>query len=107
MIADCSFKENVKPEDDEEEDNLEFENSMSLDRSRRSGKRKRNAPQDPDAIPSYDESVKTNYYKSKGHFTLELVGQRRLLRRERSARRGGDGDMVESSLLGFINQSPQ
>ena len=85
----------MSPEDDIEEDILEVE-----------GKRKRDisTPQDPDEIKTYDATLKTNHYESKGSYTLELVGQRRL-RRKRSENPGDLSNAVESSLLSFINQS--
>ena len=91
------FQKNVSPEDDIEEDILEVE-----------GKRKRdiNTPQDPDDIKTYDATLKTNHYESKGSYTLELVGQQRM-RRKRSKNPLGLSNAVESSLLSFINQSEE
>ena len=87
----------MSPEDDIEEDILEVE-----------GKRKRdiNMPQDPDDIKTYDPTLKTNHYESKGSYTLELVGQQRL-RRKRSKTPVDLSNAVESSLLSFINQSEE
>ena len=80
-----------------EEDNLEAEYRRKKDTSE---------PQDPDDIKSYDKTLKTNRYESEGSYTLRLVGQRRLVRRERRSLIQSDlTDMVESSLLAFINQS--
>ena len=62
-------------------------------------------PEDPDDIVTYDPEMKTNHYESKGSYTLELVGQRRLLRRRRSERNIDLSNVFESSLLAFINQS--
>ena len=61
-------------------------------------------PQDPDNIKTYNAALKTNHYESKGGYTLELVGQRRL-RRKRSADPVDLSNAVESSLLAFINHS--
>ena len=87
----------MSPKDDIEEDILEAE-----------GKRKRDTsmPQDPDEIKTYDAKLKTNHYESKGSYTVELVGQRRLLRK-RSANPVDLSNAVESSLLSFINQSEE
>ena len=49
--------------------------------------------------------MKTNHYESKGSYTLELVGQRRLLRHRKSKRNIDSSNVFESSLLAFINQS--
>ena len=62
-------------------------------------------PEDPDNIKTYDPDMKTNHYESKGSYTLELVGQRRLLRRRRSEGNADWSNAVENSLLAFINQS--
>ena len=64
-----------------------------------------NVPEDPDDIKTYDPEMKTNHYESKGSYTLELVGQRRLLRQRRSERNIDLSNAFESSLLAFINQS--
>ena len=62
-------------------------------------------PNDPDDTKSYDPTLVTNHYESKGSYTVELVGQqRRLLRLRRSS--GVDlSGAVENSLLAFINHS--
>ena len=62
-----------------------------------------NMPQDPDDTKTFDSSMKTNYYESKGSYKLILVGQRRILRK-RSVYHV-DMNVVESSLLAFINHS--
>ena len=50
--------------------------------------------------------MKTNYYESKGSYTIDLVGQRRLVRRTRSVKDHLNlPDAVESSILAFINHS--
>ena len=55
---------------------------------------------------SYDRDMKTNYYESKGSYTIDLVGQRRLVRRTRSVKDHLNlPDAVESSILAFINHS--
>ena len=91
-----TLKENSGPEDDMESDNLE-----SQQRSRRDASEESN---EPDDIRSYDPNLKTNHYSSKGSYTIELVGQRRLSRNRRHTEREPT-DMVASTLLGFINQS--
>ena len=59
-----------------------------------------------DGDESYDPNMKTNYYESKGSYTVDLVGQRRLLRRTRSVKDHLDlPEAVESSILAFINHS--
>ena len=93
MIA---LKENNGLEDDMESDNLE-----SQIRGRRDASEE---PNEPDDIRSYDPNLKTNHYSSKGSYTIELVGQRRLSRNRRHTEREPT-DMVASTLLGFINQS--
>ena len=62
-------------------------------------------PNDPDDTKSYDPTIVTNHYESKGSYTVELVGQqRRLLRLRRSS--GVDlSGAIENSLLAFINHS--
>ena len=70
-------------------------------------KRETNSPRDPDEIKTYDATIETNKFETKGSYVLELVGQRRLLRYRRS-RSTDDADLsnlVESSLLAFINHS--
>ena len=62
-------------------------------------------PQDPDDIKTYDPDMKTNNYEANGSYTLELVGQRRLIRRRRREGNVDSSNAVESSLLAFINQS--
>ena len=89
-------QQNKSPSDDIEEDILEAEQKR---------KRDTDEPQDPDDIKTYDPSIKTNHYESKGSYTLELVGQRRLLRHRRSERSIASNNVFESSLLAFINQS--
>ena len=89
-------QQNRSPEDDIEEDILEAEQRCRRDTS---------TPEDPDDIKTYDPDMKTNHYESKGTYTLELVGQRRLLRRRRSEGNADWSNAVENSLLAFINQS--
>ena len=62
--------------------------------------------QDPEKIKTYDPNLETNFYETKGSYTLRLVGQLRINSRQR--RSMGETDltnMEQSSLLGFINQS--
>ena len=89
-------QQNKSPSDDIEEDILEAEQRR---------KRDTDEPQDPDDIKTYDPDMKTNHYESKGSYTLELVGQRRLLRHRKSKRNIDSSNVFESSLLAFINQS--
>ena len=89
-------QQNRSPEDDIEEDILEAEQRRRRDTS---------MPEDPDDIKTYDPDMKTNHYESKGSYTLELVGQRRLLRRKRSKGNADWSNAVENSLLAFINES--
>ena len=35
--------------------------------------------------PSYDDSMDINHFKASGTYSLDLIGQRRVLRHERSA----------------------
>ena len=64
------------------------------------------APHDPDDITSYDPTIETNHYESKGTYTVEMVGeQRRLLRLRRSSDNTDFSEAVENSLLAFINNS--
>ena len=82
-------------EDGTEEDMLEAEYRRKRDLS---------DPQIPDAPQStYDGAIETNRYSSRGSYTLELVGQRRLVRRQR--RNIQLVDMMENNLLGSTNQS--
>ena len=89
-------QQNRSPEDDIEEDILEAEQRRRRDTS---------MPEDPDDIKTYDPDMKTNHYESKGSYTLELVGQRRLLRQRRSKGSADWSNAVENSLLAFINES--
>ena len=89
-------QQNRSPEDDTEEDILEAEQRRRRDTS---------MPEDPDDIKTYDPDMKTNHYEAKGSYTLEFVGQRRLLRRRRSEGNIDWSNAVENSLLAFINQS--
>ena len=89
-------QQNRSPEDDIEEDILEAEQRRRRDTS---------MPEDPDDIKTYDPDMKTNHYESKGSYTLELVGQRRLLRQRRSKGNADWSNAVENSLLAFINES--
>ena len=61
--------------------------------------------QEQDEVKTYDPEMKTNYYESTGNYSLELVGQRRLLRFRRSEGNVDMSNAIESSLLAFINQS--
>ena len=55
---------------------------------------------------SYNPNMETNYYESKGLYTIDLVGQRRLVRRTRNVKDHLNlPDAVESSILAFINHS--
>ena len=68
--------------------------------------RRRRDSTDPyiqDDVQSYDPTIETNRYSSRGSYTLELVGQHRMVRRQR--RSIELVDMVENNLLGFINHS--
>ena len=97
MNIDLVQQENKTPEDDIEEDNMEAE-----------GRRKREsmtAPNDVDEIKTYDPNMKTNHYESNGSYTLELVGQQRLLRTKRAADYVDFSEAAESTLLAFINHS--
>ena len=96
LISATTSQQNKSPEDDIEEDILEVEQKRRRDVS---------MPEDPDDIKTYDPEMKTNHYESKGSYTLELVGQRRLLRQRRSERNIDLSNAFESSLLAFINQS--
>ena len=90
-------QENKTPGSDIEEDILEAQN-----------RRKRyytDSSQDPDAIQTFDPNLKTNHYETEGSYTLELVGQRRLLRQRRSAYGVDLTNAVQNSLLAFINHS--
>ena len=87
-------QENITPEDDIQE---EVE-----------GRRKRQSmttTNDVDEIRTYDPNLKTNHYESQGSYTLELVGQQRLLRTKRAADYVDLSEAAESSLLAFINHS--
>ena len=66
-------------------------------------RRDENGPNDPDDVKSYDPNLKTNHYSAKGRYTVQLVGQRRVSRRRRHTT--SLTNMVESNLLGYINQS--
>ena len=91
-------QENKDPADDTQDDNLEIQPR---------GKRAEptTSPGDPDEIETYQPSLKTNHYESKGTYVVELVGEkRRLLRLRRSV---DEDNYVETSLLAFINQSKQ
>ena len=90
-------QENITPEDDIQEDNLEAV-----------GRRKREsmtAPNDVDEIKTYDPNMKTNHFESQGSYTLELVGQQQLLRAKRAADYVDLSEVAESTLLAFINHS--
>ena len=96
-FLDLLQQENKTPEDDIQEDNMEAE-----------GRRKRGsmtAPNDVDEIKTYDPNMKTNHYESKGSYTLELVGEQRLLRTKRAADYVDLSEVAESTLLAFINHS--
>ena len=91
-------QENKTPEDDIQEDNMEAE-------GRRKREESMNTPNDVDEIKTYDPNMKTNHYESKGSYTLELVGQQRLLRTKRAADYVDLSEAAESTLLAFINHS--
>lgn len=60
----------------------------------------------PEEIKSFDPNVKMNHFEAKGSYTMELVGQLRILRHTRSIEdRLQLPEAVESTLLVFINQS--
>ena len=90
------MQQNKSPEDDMEADSLEAE-----------GKRKRGAePVDPDNIKSYDPTMKTNRFESTGSYTMDLVGERRILRHARSVEDHLElPNSVESSILAVFNHS--
>ena len=91
-------QENKTPEDDIEEDNMEAE-------GRRKREESMTTPNDVDEIKTYDPNMKTNHYESNGSYTLELVGQQRLLRAKRAADYVDLSEAAESTLLAFINHS--
>ena len=80
---------------------MESDNLESQHRGRRDASEE---PNEPDDNRSYNPNLKTNRYSAKGFYVIELVGQRRLTRNRRHTEREPT-DMVESTLLGFINQS--
>ena len=94
IIAYNTIQQNKSPQDDVEGDSLESE-----------GKRKRGAePVDPDDIKSYDPNMKTNHFESTGSYTMDLVGQRRILRHTRSVEDHlALPNAVESSMLSVFN----
>ena len=97
-----AFKKNEGPKDDTEVDNLEAE----YRRKRGTSGYTSQPQQDPEKIKTYDPNLETNHYETKGSYTLRLVGQRRLSGRERRSMGQTDfTNMLESSLLGFINES--
>ena len=91
-------QENKTPEDDIQEDNMEAE-------GRRKREESMTTPNDVDDIKTYDPNMKTNHYESQGSYTLELVGQQRLLRTKRAADYVDLSEVAESTLLAFINHS--
>ncbi|CAI8020933.1 hypothetical protein GBAR_LOCUS12470 [Geodia barretti] len=102
--TDCKLmeKKNEGPKDDTEVDNLEAE----YRRKRGTSGYTSQPQQDPEKIKTYDPNLETNHYETKGSYTLRLVGQRRLGGRERRSMGQTDfTNMLESSLLGFINET--
>ena len=91
-----SLQENITPEDDFEEDNLEAQ-----PRNRREAK----LSQEPDETETYDATMETNKFESNGYYTVKLIGERRLLQQRRRRSSSDYSDTVESSLLSVINQS--
>ena len=53
---------------------------------------------------SYNDNLRTNYFKLNGYYTIQLVGQRRLLHK-RSDDQFDLSSAEESSLLALINHS--
>ena len=57
-------------------------------------------------MKTYNPDIKTNRFESKGSYTIDLVGQRSLLRRTRNVKDHVDlQEAVESSILASINHS--
>ena len=74
----------------------------SLEHEKQNFRKRSTKRADPDGgKDSYDDSLKTNYYKGEGNYTLEYKGQL-TQRRKRSL---DWTDTVEASLLAYINQS--
>ena len=92
------LQENKTPKDDIEEDNMEAV-------GRRKREESMTAPNDVDEIKTFDPNMKTNNYEAKGSYTLELVGQQRLLRAKRAADYVDLSEAAESTLLAFVNHS--
>ena len=89
-------QENKGPADDTQDDNLKIHAR---------GKRAEptTSPGDPDETETFQPSLKTNHYESKGTYVVQLVGEKRhLLSLTRSV---DEDNYVETSLLAFINQS--
>ena len=59
---------------------------------------------DPNERETYDPTVKMNHMTARGSYTVELLGQQRILRHARSIE-DHLSEAAESSLLAFINQS--
>ena len=90
------MQKNTSPQDDVEGDSLVSE-----------GRRKTRAEAaDPDEIKSYDPDMVTNYYESKGSYSMDMVGQRRILRHARSVEDHLKlPEAMESSILTVFNHS--
>ena len=92
-------QDSTNPENDVADDSLETELRKKREESMPS-------PADPDEIESFEPSMKTNHFESKGSFVVELVDeQHRLMRQKRSENRINHSEHVETSLLAFINKS--
>ena len=92
------MQKNESPQDDIEEDTLEAQERNTRETDPETS--------DPDEIETYDSDMKTNHYESKGSYSIDLVGQQRMLRNARSAEDYLEhSDMMESSMLAFINHS--
>ena len=99
MIIKIIMQKNTSPQDDVEGDSLVSE-----------GRRKTRAEPveaaDPDEIKSYDPDMETNYYESKGSYSMDMVGQRRILRHTRSVEDHLElPEAMESSILAVFNHS--
>ena len=57
--------------------------------------------------PTYDDSVDINHFEASGKYTLDLIGQRRLLRRQRRATVNHLElpEATESTLMAHIDHS--
>ena len=62
---------------------------------------------DSEEPPTYDDSVDIDHFEASGEYTLDLIGQRRLLRHERSAAVNHLElpEATESTLIAHIDHS--